>query len=74
MARRVRLIPVPVRLLRLSANLIGRKDELARLCGSLTVDVSPARAELGWAPRTSVDAALASTVAWYLNGDRYGAI
>jgi nucleoside-diphosphate-sugar epimerase len=73
MGRRVRLIPVPERLLRLSAGLVGRTGELARLCGSLTVDITQSRVELGWSPRTSVDEALARTVAWYLNEGRSGA-
>ena len=73
MGRHVRLIPVPQRLLRLSAGLVGRTGELARLCGSLTVDITQSRVELGWSPRTSVDEALARTVAWYLNEGRSGA-
>jgi UDP-glucose 4-epimerase len=65
MARRVRLVPVPVGLLQLSAGLVGRRAELARLCGSLSVDITQTRAELGWSPRATVDEALARTVAWY---------
>ena len=39
MGRRVRLLPVPVGLLRLFGALIGRKAEITRLCGSLTVNI-----------------------------------
>jgi nucleoside-diphosphate-sugar epimerase len=72
MGRRARLFSMPVGLLRLFAGLSGRSGELARLCGSLAVDMTPARIELGWSPRVSVDEALALTVAWYLNEGRSG--
>jgi nucleoside-diphosphate-sugar epimerase len=72
MGRRVRLIPVPAGLLQLSARLVGRRGELARLTGSLAVDITQSRVELGWSPRTAVDEALARTVAWYLNEARPG--
>jgi UDP-glucose 4-epimerase len=66
MGRRVRLLAVPVSLLELSAGLVGRRGELARLCGSLSVDITQTRAELGWSPRVTADEALTRTVAWYL--------
>ena len=68
MGRRVRLPSVPVGFLQLSAGLVGRGGELARLCGSLAVDITQTQAQLGWSARVSVDAALARTVAWYLDG------
>lgn len=66
MERDVRLVPVPVGLLRAGAHLLGRGAEVKRLCGSLVVDSSPARTMLGWSPPVSVDEALRRTVAWYL--------
>jgi nucleoside-diphosphate-sugar epimerase len=72
MGRRVRLFPVPVGLLQVSAGLVGRSGELARLTGSLAVDISETRARLGWSPRTPLDEALARTVAWYLAEGRSG--
>jgi nucleoside-diphosphate-sugar epimerase len=66
MARRVRLIPVPVGLLQSFAHLLGRRAEIARLCGSLTVDITATRVALGWSPPVTLDSALARTVAWYL--------
>jgi len=66
MGRRVTLVPVPVPLLRLGAGLVGHGAEFARLCGSLTVDISRTRAELGWSPPLALDAGLARTSAWYL--------
>lgn len=66
MGRRVRLIPVPVGLLQSFARLVGRRAEIARLCGSLAIDITPARATLGWSPPVTLDVALERTVAWYL--------
>jgi nucleoside-diphosphate-sugar epimerase len=68
MGRRVQLPSVPLGLLQLSAGLVGRRGELARLCGSLAVDITQTRAQLGWSPCVPVDEALARTVAWYRGG------
>jgi len=68
MGRRVSLPSVPVSFLKLLAAVAGRRGELARLCGSLTVDVAHTRSELGWSPCVPVDEALARTVAWYREG------
>jgi UDP-glucose 4-epimerase len=70
MGRPIRLLPVPVSLLQLSAGLMGRRAELARLCGSLAVDITQTCAELGWSPPVTVDEGLARTVAWYLDEGR----
>jgi nucleoside-diphosphate-sugar epimerase len=69
MDRRVRLIAVPTSLLRSCGRLLRREAEIARLCGSLTVDVERTRRELAWNPPVTVDEALARTVAWYLTED-----
>jgi nucleoside-diphosphate-sugar epimerase len=65
LGRRVRLLPVPVGVMRLCAAALGRRQELARLCGSLAVDVSQTRAALGWCAPVPVDEALDRTAAWY---------
>jgi nucleoside-diphosphate-sugar epimerase len=52
--------------LRACAIVAGRRAELSRLCGSLSVDTSRTRADLGWQPRVSVDEGLRRTAAWYL--------
>jgi nucleoside-diphosphate-sugar epimerase len=70
MGRRVRLLPVPISMLRLCGGLIGRKGEIARLCDSLRVDITLTRLELPWSPPMTVDEALARTVAWYVSGGR----
>jgi nucleoside-diphosphate-sugar epimerase len=70
MGRRVRLPKMPVSLLSLFAVLLGRRSEMARLCGSLVLDIGATREELGWSPPLSVDEAIRRTVAWYLGEGR----
>jgi UDP-glucose 4-epimerase len=67
MRRRCRLLRVPPGLLRAMAVAVGRRAEVARLCGSLTVDLSTTRELLGWSPPLSVDEGLRRTVDWYLS-------
>ncbi len=69
MRRRVRLVPVPVVALQFAGWLM-RRPEIARLCGSLAVDVAPTRGLLGWSPPWTVDRSLARTVEWYLSEGR----
>ena len=45
-----RLLPCPVSLLSVVAALLGRKEMVRRLTGSLQVDISRARSLLGWEP------------------------
>ena len=63
--RRVRLLRVPVRLLRLAGRIVGRAAEVARLCGSLEVDITATRRDLDWSPVLSVEDGLARTAEWY---------
>ncbi|MBS0366261.1 MAG: NAD-dependent epimerase/dehydratase family protein [Proteobacteria bacterium] len=70
MDRRVRLLPVPPVALRSAAALLMRKAEAARLCGSLTLDISQTCRALGWSPPMGVDEGLKRTVDWYLSRDR----
>jgi nucleoside-diphosphate-sugar epimerase len=48
------LLPVPVWALQLGASLLGKGDEVQRLCGNLQVDNSKARTLLAWVPPVSV--------------------
>ena len=54
MHRRARLVPLPISLLRAVGSAVGRRAEIMRLCGSLTVDLSSTRELLGWSLPTSV--------------------
>lgn len=60
-----RLLPCPRTVLELGAALTGRRAELARLTGSLQVDGSALRRELGWSPRHTLAQGLAETARWY---------
>jgi nucleoside-diphosphate-sugar epimerase len=60
-----RLLPCPPVMLMIGAALVGRRAELARLAGSLQVDGSAARRELGWQPRFNLSQGLAETARWY---------
>jgi UDP-glucose 4-epimerase len=61
-----RLLPVPPAWLRLAGGLLGRRAVVERLLGSLVVDSSRIRRELGWSPPFRLDAGLAETVQHYL--------
>jgi nucleoside-diphosphate-sugar epimerase len=70
MNRRVRLLPVPMGLLHLFGKLAGREAEVARLCGSLLVNIDHTRRELKWVPPVELNEGLARTVAAYLASRR----
>ncbi len=65
MGRPARLLPCPVILLELGAALIGQRDAVARLAGSLQTDASLLRNTLGWRPRIPLDQGLIDTARWY---------
>jgi nucleoside-diphosphate-sugar epimerase len=67
---RARLFPLPVPALRLAGRLVGRQDEVDRLCCSLQVDAAKARRLLGWSPRLSLEEGLANMTTWYLDQAR----
>jgi len=62
--RGVRLLPVPMGVLRICGALAGRRAEMTRLLGSLTVDMAATRA-LPWSAPVAMEEALARTAAWY---------
>ncbi|MCK5664940.1 MAG: UDP-glucose 4-epimerase, partial [Thiotrichaceae bacterium] len=64
------LIPVPVWLMKLGANLLGKSDVASRLFGSLQVDSSKARNQLGWEPVTTMDEQLKKTAEAYLKNEK----
>jgi nucleoside-diphosphate-sugar epimerase len=70
MDRRVWLAPVPVGVLAMLGALTGRRAEIARLCGSLAVNIDRTRRELDWRPPVNVDEAIVRTVTWYLSEAR----
>ncbi len=62
----VKLLPVPIWVLRAGAMLSGRQYISQRLCNSLQVDISKTCELLGWHPPVSVDDALKKTAADFL--------
>lgn len=60
-----RLLPCPVPLLELGAMLVGQREVVARLTGSLRVDASCIRNTLGWRQRIPLDQGLIDTARWY---------
>ena len=60
-----KLFACPPVLLTAAATLLGRRDEVARLTGSLQVDTARIRSELEWRPRFTLARGLAEMARWY---------
>ena len=60
-----RMFRFPVSLLTLGARVLGKRDEMARLTGSLQVDSTQLRTELGWRPSANLAVGLDQTARWY---------
>ncbi len=67
LSKPARLIPFPPALLRLVGKIIGRPAEVERLLGSLRIDSSKIRNELGWTPPYTMQQGIKETVDWYLS-------
>ena len=65
LSKPARLVPFPPPLLKAAAALLGKTETAARLIGSLQVDASCIRRELGWRPRCSLAQGLGQTAEWY---------
>ncbi|RII29449.1 MAG: NAD-dependent dehydratase [Geobacter sp.] len=61
-----RLFPFPLSLMRLAGKISGRNAVIDRITGSLAVDSSKIKRELGWMPPFTMEAGLRETAAWYL--------
>lgn len=62
---RVRLLRVPLGLLRIAAALAGRRADFERLAGSLRVDATATVARLDWRAAVTPAAGLLATGEWY---------
>jgi nucleoside-diphosphate-sugar epimerase len=60
-----RLLPFPPPLLRFAGALTGKSAAVSRLLGSLQIDSSKIRRELGWRPRLALNEGLRPTAEWY---------
>ena len=65
MDKRTRLIKIPLKVLKLGSQLIGRPRAYDGLCGSFQLDVSQTKQKLGWSPPFSLQDEIEATVAWY---------
>lgn len=65
LGRRPLLLPVPMSWMRWAGRVLGKQAALDRLSGSLCVDVSPLREELGWTPPYTMQEGLEATAQWY---------
>lgn len=70
--RRALMLPVPVWMIRMAGRIMGRSEELDRLLGSLTVDTSKIRSELGWYPPFTTEEGIRNTVCWYMSAGYAG--
>lgn len=62
----VKLLPLPIWVLKTGAMLLGKSDMAQRLCNSLQVDISKTCELLNWQPPVTVDDALKKTAANFL--------
>jgi len=65
LGRPARLVPFPTVLMRVLGKVTGKSAAVDRLLGSLVVDSSKIRSELGWKPPFSMEEGLAHTARWY---------
>lgn len=65
LGRRPFLLPVPVSWMRWAGRVLGKQATADRLLGSLCVDISPLREELGWIPPYTMQEGLEATAQWY---------
>ena len=63
--RRALLLPIPVWIMKMAGRITGKHDEVERLVGSLTVDISKIRSELEWKPPYTMKNGLRETAKWY---------
>lgn len=70
LGKRVRIFPIPLWMLRSAALLLGKKNEIERLCGTLQVDISKAFSLLEWEPPVSLDEGLRIVLEDYKRAQR----
>ena len=63
-----RLFPFPPALMKIAGRLTGKSEAVERLIGSLVVDSSKIRNELGWKPPFTMEEGLKETARWFNTG------
>ena len=70
MNKPARLLKVPLSVLKLGSQIIGKPRAYDGLCGSFQLDISQTRQKLDWQPPFSLQEEIAATVAWYQSGKK----
>lgn len=70
MGKQARLWALPLATLRWTGKVAGKSSELEKLIGSLMIDSSKIRADLGWSAPYTFDEGLAKTVKWFQGGNQ----
>lgn len=65
MGRRPFIVPLPTPWMRFAGWMLGKQASVDRVIGSLAVDTTPLRDELGWQPCYTIQAGLEATALWY---------
>lgn len=63
--KRALLFPFPINFMRLAGKALGKSSALDRVFGSLVVDTSKIRSELGWRAPFTMDQGLRETAEWF---------
>jgi nucleoside-diphosphate-sugar epimerase len=71
LGRPEKLFPFPTSMMRLAGKLTGKSDAVGRLLGSLTVDSSKIRRELGWKPPYTMEEGLKETAEWFKHSYKF---
>ena len=70
LGREPRLMHFPPNLIRLAGRLLGKTNAVVRLLGSLTIDSSKIKRELGWQPPYTMIEGITKTAEWYNDRQR----
>jgi len=65
MKKNILLLSIPIVFMHKLATLLGKKQEIERLCESLSLDIDETTQLLDWVPPISMDEGLTQTIAWY---------
>ena len=65
LGRPARLFPFPPTIMRMAGRLLGQSAAVDRLFGSLAVDASKIRRELGWKALYTMEQGLKETAEWF---------
>lgn len=69
MNKPTRLVKVPLGLLKVGSQLIGKPRAYDGLCGSFQLDISETKQLLNWTRPFSLEEEIAQTVAWFQSGE-----